>query len=219
MAENIFLFVPNLIGYGRIVLALISFYYMRTDYVTATWCYLLSYLLDEFDGIAARTLNQETKFGEMLDLLTDLCASMCLLVTLSVLYPDYMFWFQLIMTIDMAGHWLFVHSSILKGISNHKLVDMSGNPILRIYYTSKPVLDVLVYGNELFYIMLYLLYFSEGPLIPVVSVGIFRLILLISAPVSLAKLAITLLHMVTAAQDMAIIDVSEREQKAKDRQG
>ena len=35
--ENIFVFVPNLIGYGRIVLALISFWFMPTSYgISAT---------------------------------------------------------------------------------------------------------------------------------------------------------------------------------------
>ncbi|XP_071790741.1 CDP-diacylglycerol--inositol 3-phosphatidyltransferase-like [Asterias amurensis] len=217
MAENIFLFVPNLIGYARILLALIAFYYMRTDYVTATWCYLLSGLLDAFDGHAARMLNQGTKFGAMLDQLTDRCATMCLLVTLSVLYPDYMFWFQLSMIIDVASHWLHLHSSSMKGIANHKMIDMSGNPILRIYYTSRPVLFAMCAGNELFYSMMYLLYFTEGPLIPIVSFSIFRLILILSAPISLAKTAISLLHLITASQNMAIIDVAEREQKAAEK--
>ena len=35
MAENIFMFVPNLIGYGRIILAILSFWYMPTNHVAA----------------------------------------------------------------------------------------------------------------------------------------------------------------------------------------
>ena len=31
--ENIFMFVPNLIGYARIVLAILSFWFMPTNYV------------------------------------------------------------------------------------------------------------------------------------------------------------------------------------------
>lgn len=38
---------------------------------------------------------QGTKFGAMLDQLTDRAATACLLVTLSGFYPDYTFWFQL----------------------------------------------------------------------------------------------------------------------------
>ena len=40
--ENVFMFVPNLIGYGRILLALLSFWFMPTNYVAAAWCYILS---------------------------------------------------------------------------------------------------------------------------------------------------------------------------------
>ena len=112
--ENVFLFVPNLIGYGRIVLALLryrghlgllkqniiwltqripnyrthfSFWFMPTNYVMAAWCYILSGrntwesieywsdynvgLLDAVDGHAARLLGQSSKFGAMLDMLTD----------------------------------------------------------------------------------------------------------------------------------------------------
>lgn len=47
-----------LVGYARIVLAILSFYFMPTDYIVATIKYLLSLLLDEFDGNAARYFNQ-----------------------------------------------------------------------------------------------------------------------------------------------------------------
>ena len=50
--------------------------------------------LDAFDGTAARALNQGTKFGAMLDQLTDRAALMCLLMVLGQLYPKYMLLFQ-----------------------------------------------------------------------------------------------------------------------------
>lgn len=50
-----------------------------------------------------------TQFGAMLDMLTDRCATMCLLVNLSLLYPSYTFLFQLSMTLDVASHWLHLH--------------------------------------------------------------------------------------------------------------
>lgn len=51
-----------------------------------------------------------TKFGAMLDQLTDRCGTMCLMVTLSLFYPKYMFFFQLSMTIDIACHWMHLHT-------------------------------------------------------------------------------------------------------------
>ena len=46
------------IGYARIVLAILSFYFMPTDYIMAASMYLLSALLDELDGHAARYFGQ-----------------------------------------------------------------------------------------------------------------------------------------------------------------
>jgi len=48
----------NIAGYVRIALALISFYFMPTNHVIATWAYIFSALLDAVDGHAARVLNQ-----------------------------------------------------------------------------------------------------------------------------------------------------------------
>ncbi|XP_048188591.1 CDP-diacylglycerol--inositol 3-phosphatidyltransferase isoform X2 [Perognathus longimembris pacificus] len=135
--ENIFLFVPNLIGYARIVFAIISFYFMPCCPLTASSFYLLSGLLDAFDGHAARALNQGTRFGAMLDMLTDRCSTMCLLVNLALLYPRATLLFQLSMSLDVASHWLHLHSSVVRGSESHKMIDLSGNPVLRIYYTSR----------------------------------------------------------------------------------
>lgn len=163
MAENIFIFVPNLIGYARIFLALLSFWFMPSNHIAASCCYILSGFLDAFDGHAARALNQSTKFGAMLDMLTDRCATMCLLATLCTFYPSWMFFFQLSMTIDISCHWIHLHTSLVQGSASHKFVDASGNPIMRLYYTSRPVLFAMCAGNELFYASLYLLHFTSGP--------------------------------------------------------
>ncbi|XP_063076725.1 CDP-diacylglycerol--inositol 3-phosphatidyltransferase [Engraulis encrasicolus] len=210
--ENIFLFVPNLIGYARIVLALISFYLMPCCPVPAVVTYLLSALLDAFDGHAARTLNQGTKFGAMLDMLTDRCATMCLLVNLALLYPSYTFLFQISMSLDIASHWLHLHSSMMTGATSHKAIDLSGNPILRIYYTSRPVLFVMCSGNELFFCLLYILHFIEEPQ------GWLQTLLGVCAVIAFLKAAISVLHLITASCNMAAIDVAEREKEQEKKQ-
>ena len=75
---------------------------------------LLTGLLDAVDGHAARLLGQSSKFGAMLDMLTDRwfffssiswcirCATMCLLTTLSTFYPSFMFLFQ----VSRVEHWI-----------------------------------------------------------------------------------------------------------------
>lgn len=106
---------------------------MPHNHVVACFCYVFSALLDAFDGHAARFFNQSmnhtcfdlspsllhaalnvyfsgTKFGGMLDQLTDRCGTTGLLVTLCVFYPKYMFFFQISIAIDIACHWIFLHS-------------------------------------------------------------------------------------------------------------
>ncbi|XP_065201428.1 CDP-diacylglycerol--inositol 3-phosphatidyltransferase [Planococcus citri] len=211
--KNIFLFIPNLIGYSRIILALISFYFMPHNHVVACFCYVFSALLDAFDGHAARIFNQSTRFGGMLDQLTDRCGTTGLLVTLCVFYPKYMFFFQLSIAIDIACHWIFLHTSVLQGRSSHKFIDLSSNPIMQIYYSNKMVLFSMCCGNEAFYASLYLLHFTSGPLIG--GIGLFKLAAWLSAPVALVKTILSLVHGYVACQNLAIIDTKEREQLMK----
>ncbi|XP_054615624.1 CDP-diacylglycerol--inositol 3-phosphatidyltransferase [Dunckerocampus dactyliophorus] len=207
--ENIFLFVPNLIGYARIILALLSFYLMPCCPWSASFCYMLSALLDAFDGHAARALNQSTRFGAMLDMLTDRCATMCLLVNLSLLYPAYTFLFQLSMCLDISSHWLHLHSSTVKGAASHKSIDLSGNPVLRIYYTNKVVLFFMCMGNELFFSLLYIIHHVQEP-----AEWLYWLLGL-SGSVCLLKSAMSLLHLITASQNMVALDAAEREKARK----
>ncbi|VDP90025.1 unnamed protein product [Echinostoma caproni] len=136
-------------GYGRIILLLCSCYCMRTNCVAAAIAYIISGLLDALDGHAARILNQSTKFGAMLDMLVDRCATMCLLACLIVFYPTWMFVFQLSMIVDISSHWLHMHSSILGGGQSHKTIDMNASPILRLYYHNRIVLFLMCLGNEI----------------------------------------------------------------------
>lgn len=80
VSENIFLFWPNIIGYWRIVLAIGALWYMPLHPRTCSLLYSVSCLLDALDGYAARYLNQSTKFGAVLDMVTDRCTTSCLLV-------------------------------------------------------------------------------------------------------------------------------------------
>lgn len=208
--ENVFMFIPNLIGYGRIVLALLSFWFMPTNHIAASWCYILSGLLDAVDGHAARALGQSSKFGAMLDMLTDRCATMCLLATLCTFYPSATFLFQISMTIDISCHWLHLHTSLLEGKTSHKFMDPTGNWFMHKYYTDRNVLFCMCAGNELFYASLYLLHFTWGPLY------LFPVVAVITFPVAVAKSGIALLQGYLAAQNIAAVDTKERAEIKKE---
>ena len=88
-SENVFLFVPNLIGpfsppralyslltprfvgYSRVILAALSLNYMSYHPKYCTVLYCISCLLDAVDGHAARALGQASTFGAVLDMVTD----------------------------------------------------------------------------------------------------------------------------------------------------
>ncbi|KAL9980998.1 hypothetical protein ACROYT_G009650 [Oculina patagonica] len=217
MKENVFLFIPNLIGYARIVLAILSFYFMPTDYIIAVSMYLLNVLLDDIDGHAARYFSQCTMFGAMLDMLTDRCVTTALLVMLSVFYPKYTFVFQMLICLDIASHWIHVQSSLLKGGASHKEIDLSGNFFLRIYYHSRLVLFIMCAGNELFFCMLYLINFTSGPVLTVgsFSFGSWVALAWLTLPICILKQIISVIQMVVACINTARLDESERERMNK----
>ncbi|VDO35831.1 unnamed protein product [Haemonchus placei] len=204
MAEeqpNVFLFYPNLIGYGRIILAILACYAMSDCPFTAMLCYALSAGLDAIDGMVARAYNQSSRFGAMLDQLTDRCGTMALCMALCKFYPDSVFWLQMSTVIDIASHWLHLHATDLTHAETHKKSD---NPILHLYYTNRSFLGFMCGGNEAFYLILYVRAFWPGPTI----FGIYLLSYLaaIAFPIALVKSAISLVHLVTAAQTVVKYD-------------
>jgi len=71
--------------------------------------YSLSCLLDALDGYAARKFNQATKFGAVLDMVTDRCTTACLLVFLSAAYTNYAVLFQVLISLDLASHYMHMY--------------------------------------------------------------------------------------------------------------
>ncbi|KAK0389716.1 hypothetical protein NLU13_3289 [Sarocladium strictum] len=166
--ENIFLFWPNIIGYIRIVLAFASLYYMPLHPRTCSFLYSVSCLLDALDGYAARAFDQSTRFGAVLDMVTDRCTTSCLLVFLSSAFPRWAIIFQGLIALDFASHYIHMYATMVVGgaDSSHKNIDKSQSWLLNLYYTNKTVLFLCCLFNELFFIALYLLSFSSPLLSP-----------------------------------------------------
>ena len=90
-AGNVLLYIPNIIGYLRVVLTLLSITLMiifPTHWKIAIICYISSFVGDLFDGMAARKFNQCSTFGGLLDMVTDRCSTAGLLCVLSREYED-----------------------------------------------------------------------------------------------------------------------------------
>ncbi|KAK5128964.1 hypothetical protein LTR85_000297 [Meristemomyces frigidus] len=150
--ENIFLFVPNLIGYTRIILALASLFFMPLHPRRCSFLYSISCLMDALDGIAARKYNQSTRFGAVLDMVTDRCTTTCLLVFLATAKPAYSWIFQGLISLDLASHYMHMYATLAMGGAgeSHK------NGVL---FTTCAL-------NEVFFIALYLLCFSSPLITP-----------------------------------------------------
>lgn len=56
--SNVYLYVPNLIGYTRVVLAAVSLAYAFDNMQLSLCAYFLSFVCDELDGRFARKFNQ-----------------------------------------------------------------------------------------------------------------------------------------------------------------
>ena len=163
---------------------------------TCSLLYSISCLLDALDGYAARYFEQSTRFGAVLDMVTDRCTTSCLLVFLSTAFPRWALLFQGLISLDLASHYIHMYATCVMGgaDTSHKKVDKSRSWLLNLYYTNKvgtppppppfpsmlpfarpmrranprrqTVLFVFCGANELFFIALYLLSFSSPILSP-----------------------------------------------------
>jgi len=116
------LYVPNLIGYFRVGCMVASFYFAfgceggslsncdasRADYTLAMFLYFMNFAGDLVDGYAARFMGQSSKFGAVLDMVTDRTSTAGLTTLLAVLYPKESLFFALLMVLDIFSHWYHV---------------------------------------------------------------------------------------------------------------
>jgi len=171
MVSPIWFWAPNLIGYVRIISAIFAFQVAFDDYVSFFIFYSISALLDMADGYAARALNQCSKFGAVLDMITDRASTTCLQVILSLFYPKYVIWYCFLMALDIVSHYSHMYSSLSNHQTSHKIISQDKPKLLQIYYGNRFVLGFLCWGNEAFFLFLYLFHFWSGPLIPIGPLG------------------------------------------------
>jgi CDP-diacylglycerol--inositol 3-phosphatidyltransferase len=95
--------------------------------------------LDALDGYAARYFEQSTRFGAVLDMVTDRCTTACLLVFLSSAFPRWAIVFQGLISLDLASHYMHMYAtlSMAGADTSHKSVSKSRSYLLNLYYTNK----------------------------------------------------------------------------------
>jgi len=208
-ARDVLLFYPNIVGYVRVVFSLASFYYAPTDWRLSMAAYVLSFAGDLVDGKVARAFDQTSKFGGVLDMVTDRCTTAGLLFVLGVLYADHGFFFILLMVIDLSSHWIHVISVANEGHHKDKFVLENRNLLLRLYYGVYPFFGYLCVGTEFFYVFLYVL--AAAPPVPF----LFELTWFVCFPACVLKQLVNLAQLSSACNAICAVDAAERNAKAR----
>jgi CDP-diacylglycerol--inositol 3-phosphatidyltransferase len=89
--------------------------------------------------MAARKFEQSTKFGAVLDMVTDRCTTTCLLVFLASAFPRWSIVIQGLISLDLASHYMQMYTTLTMAGSgqSHKKVDEERHGwLMTLYYTN-----------------------------------------------------------------------------------
>ncbi|MEM7589923.1 MAG: CDP-alcohol phosphatidyltransferase family protein [Cyanobacteria bacterium P01_A01_bin.83] len=213
--NKVFLYVPNIIGYVRFLFYLISFIcHSLGNWQLCLASYAVAFILDEFDGRAARAYNQSSNFGAALDMVADRSATAGLCLILAQLYPNYLLIFIGAIALDISSHYYLIYATGILGKASHKdSAQWTSNGLLKLYYGNKSFMDLLILGNELFYLLLYLSFYSIGVVFYVGNwqLDLWQLILIICFPVYLLKQITNVLQLQESAQAIANFDLNNQD--------
>jgi CDP-diacylglycerol--inositol 3-phosphatidyltransferase len=193
----VFFYIPNLIGYFRLILLIISLFLLDSLPKIALFSYFLSAILDAVDGHLARKFKQESTLGSGLDMITDRCTTTSLTIYLSSYYDLRIL--TLLVILDFSSHFLHMLKTVKSGKS-HKECDENTPFLMKLYYSNKTVLFLVCGGNEIFFMGLYGLVKDICP----------RWVVLVSFPVFAFKQVMNLVQLLKACEGLASLDDPRR---------
>eukprot|EP00892_Ulva_mutabilis_P007473 jgi/Ulvmu1/5098/UM021_0115.1 len=116
--------------------------------------YVVGFSFDAVDGLAARHFNQCTRFGAILDMVTDRCSTVGLLGLLCSMSPSYSGVWIVLMMLDLSAHWLQVYASLATGRTSHK--DASASmPLVKLYYTNRAFMAACCISAEVSFLCIF----------------------------------------------------------------
>ena len=208
----VFLFVPNIIGYIRYAFTIMTFFtYRDHPYLTLLFG-SLSAILDAFDGMAARKLNQATDFGAVLDMVCDRASDAVTLAFLGALYPEYSWLFFGDILLDITSHWFQMYAAISCGGEHHKKFK-SRFSSLNLYYGNKADLFSLCAGNGLFLGFCYIVRFEKVLGFSPGLVTVLHLCLYITGALFAIKKYMSVIQLISASERIAENDMRKRMEK------
>jgi CDP-diacylglycerol--inositol 3-phosphatidyltransferase len=225
-ASNVLWFVPNCIGYARVLMTLSGFFIMTAfpeQWFTGILLYLGSFVGDLVDGAVARKLHQTSSFGGVLDMITDRCSTTGLLYVLAAEYTDvdaelplpfFRLSFLALLILDIASHWCQMYSSLSVG-AHHKSEEgnVGKNFLVRWFYAYYWFFGYLCVGAEFTYIILYV----RRHLDPVATSysyvlvsNVLDIVLAICLPGCIAKQFVNVMQLTSACHTIAQYDADQR---------
>merc|ERR1712078_241020 len=200
--RNIALYVPNIVGYLRVVCsaAAVALAFTRPKAMLAS--YFVSFVFDELDGRFARLFSQQSTFGAVLDMVTDRLSTAALLCILGVLYPGMAQFCILLQALDIASHWCHMYASLVSGGTSHKELSNHHNWLVRSYYANRIFMGTCCVSCELLYLSLYAMHwpiFNKWSIVLSDSrpeVSIFLLFAQIAIPGFIIKQTINVIQLV-----------------------
>jgi CDP-diacylglycerol--inositol 3-phosphatidyltransferase len=222
-AKAVLLYVPNLIGYARILGAASSFLLMmcRSElWLLAVILYVSNFVGDLVDGWAARRFNQCSSFGGVLDMVTDRCSTAGLLFVLAGEYaavdaslplPLFRITFLTLMLLDISSHWVQMHSSLALG-AHHKSEagNADKNILVQWFYKYYWFFGYLCVGAEFTYILLYVRLHIKNEH---VLTNALRLFLMACIPGCMAKQAVNVAQLSSSCHAIAKNDAQVANKK------
>ncbi|KAL1541170.1 putative CDP-diacylglycerol--inositol 3-phosphatidyltransferase 2 [Salvia divinorum] len=213
---SVYLYVPNIIGYVRILMNCYAFAICFKDKYLFSLLYFVSFVCDALDGWFARKLNQVSTFGAVLDMVTDRISTACLLVVLSQVYRPGLTFLSLL-ALDIASHWLQMYSTFLEGKSSHKDVKDSSSWLFKLYYRNRKFMGYCCVSCEVLYIILFLLANNqtENLIEVLLNVSTRNWLYNTLLPLSLGgwaiKQLINIIQMKTAADACILYDIAKKQ--------
>ena len=207
-AEDVLWYIPNKIGYARVITAVISFFTMPSCPIATGFVYSTSCLLDALDGTMARKYNQVSRLGAVLDMVTDRSTTAGLLCFLTLAFPKWAVFFQVLLALDISSHYMHMYASLAVAGGSHKNVTAESSPLLHLYYSRRDVLFTVCFFNETFFGGLYLMAFAKY-----YTVG--KWLVILSFPLWAFKQFANVIQLQRAALMLATEDAKDATAKAR----
>ncbi|GAU49994.1 hypothetical protein TSUD_91120 [Trifolium subterraneum] len=179
---SVYLYVPNIIGYIRVLLNCLAFSLCLRNKIIFPILYFFRHNLAEFVLPVlyamlwmAGVLEDSIKC-QHLELCWIWISTACLLVVLSQLYRPGLIFLSLL-ALDIGSHWFQMYSTFLAGKASHKDVKDSTNWLFRAYYGNRMFMAYCCVSCEVLYLILF--YLAENQTETLTDVSIFSVLLML----------------------------------------